>query len=274
MWRSEYLRFGGAAEANGVAIHETIAFLEGSRRGTNALTTARECGSSRQGEAFTFEPLGVNYCDFCFSQLMGGEYDRLTDGRERCVRCSASVVRTHDSFVETYTDTRTFFEMAFNTSISVAVRVRMVNAREIAKKTGETFYPTPGVDARVLGFATSTPQGYSLYLENGAPVLAVVTTIAHELTHIWQFSNWDENAILARYGKENRLIVAEGMATWAMIQYLICVGEVQHARRQEAYALLRDDEYGVGFRIFQDRYPLDWSGDIGHRSPFHQEFPL
>lgn len=274
MFRSDYLRFGGSEQARALAVEETIEFLARARPGRNSFTTARERAARQQTEPFRFEPLGVNYCDFCFAQLMGGEYDRLADGRERCVRCSVSVIRTNDEFVAVYSDTRSFFEMAFGTTINVAVRVRMVNAREIAKKTGESFYPTPGVDARVLGFASHGSQGYSLYLENGAPALAVITTMAHELTHIWQFINWNENTIATRYGQENRLVVSEGMATWAMIQYLICVGEVQHAQRQKAYALLRDDEYGAGFRLFCERYPLDWAGAIGHRSPFHQQFPL
>ena len=104
--------------------------------------------------------------------------------------------------------------------------------------------------------------------------MAAVTTMAHELTHIWQFSNWDLDAIAHRYGKANLLAVSEGMATWAMVQYLLFVRDFDFARRQEAYAMARDDEYGIGFRIFSERYPLRVDGDIDEDTPFQGPFPL
>lgn len=150
----------------------------------------------------------------------------------------------------------------------------MVNARFIARHTGETFVPMAGVTPRVLGFAERGRGGYSLYIENGSPALAAVTTIAHELCHIWQYENWDEQQILQRYGSQHHLEVSEGMATWAMIQYLYGIREFERADREEAYARARDDEYGVGFRLFCERYPLERRGDVGLDTPFRQRFPL
>ena len=133
---------------------------------------------------------------------MGGEFDRLRDGRERCVRCARTVVATSAEFADVFTDTRRNLETAFGITTNVGISVHMVNAREIARRTGEVFQPTTGVDARALGFATGSNGGYSLFIENGAPKLAAITTIAHELTHIWQYLNWDQKEVLARYGHE------------------------------------------------------------------------
>lgn len=114
----------------------------------------------------------------------------------------------------------------------------------------------------------------ALYIENGAPRMAAVTTIAHELTHVWQDMNWKHNDIETRYGTQNVLPVSEGMAVWAQIQYLLYVREFSYAQRQLAYALIRDDEYGLGFRIFLQRYPLSDDGQPGRDSPFLKPLPL
>lgn len=272
--RSDFLEFGGIAQAGALDTTGTLSFLQRAGFARGPLARARE-GIELEGQTpFEFEPIGANYCDFCFARLMGGEYDRLEDGRERCVRCSRTVIRTREEFVELFTTTRRLLELAFEATIDVAMQVQMVNAREIARSTGESFAPTPGVDARVLGFATRSDEGYSLHIENGAPALAAMTTIAHELTHIWQFSNWDHAMIDRRYGPGRRLIVTEGMATWAQVQYLLCIKEFEYAQRQEAYALQRDDEYGVGFRMFSERYGLSDTGVVGRSTPFRSTHPL
>lgn len=272
--RSDYLRFGGEPQAGMLDVAGSLDFLQRAGFGEGALARARQRVVNDEREAFEFEPLGVNYCDFCFARLMGGEYDRLDDGRERCVRCSRTVVRTREEFAELFTTTRRLLELAFEVTIDVVMQVHMTNAREIARRTGESFVATPGVDARVLGFASRSDEGYTLHIENGAPMLAAMTTIAHELTHIWQFSHWEHGLIDQRYGAERRLIIAEGMATWAQVQYLLSIKEYEYGRRQEAYARQRDDEYGVGFRLFCERYPLNDAGMVGRSTPFTSEYPL
>lgn len=272
--RSKYLTYGGAKEGHSIALTTTLDFLRQSGFGGGALEQARRGLSEEQRTPFTFEPIGVNYCDFCFSRLMGGEFDRLDDGRERCMRCSRTVVRTRDEFVDLFTTTRRLLELAFDINIEVSMQVHMVNAREIARRTGETFEPTPGVDARVLGFAARSDAGYSLHIENGAPALAAVSTIAHELTHIWQFSQWHPDMIKTRYGEDKQLLIAEGMASWAQIQYLLCIKEFEFADRQEAYTEQRTDEYGTGFRLFRDHFPLSRGGVTGKQTPFQREHPL
>ena len=271
---SEYLQYCGAREAAAIDVPGTLEYLRNRGLSDGYLQQAREAVEAFKHREFTFEPLNANYCDFCFAKLMGGEFDRLKDGRERCVRCTRTVLRTGDEFQELFAAVKRNVEKTFAIAINVPMVVRMVNAKEVARRSGERFEETPGVDARVLGFADKTRNGYSLYIENGSPKLAATATIAHEITHIWQFLNWDVRAIESRYGQRHRLAVYEGMATWAQVQYLLFIREFEDAERHEAYARQRTDEYGVGFRVFADRYPLTRSGQIDADTPFRHPFPL
>ena len=272
--RSNYLSFGGSASATRLDALGTLKFLQSAGFGDGTLAQARKGIDEQVSDGIDFTALGANYCDFCFTHLMGGEYDVLDDGRERCPRCSRSVVRTHAEFVELFTATRRSMEFAFEISINVPMRVQMVNAREIARKTGEYFEPTPGVDARVVGFASRDDAGYTINIENGTPALSAITTIVHELTHIWQFSMWQPGMLEARYGDNRALLITEGMATWAQVQYLLSIQEFEAARRQESYAQARTDEYGAGFRLFTEHYPLKKAGVVGMNTPFRSSHPL
>jgi len=271
---SEYLTYGGAPVAEALAITQTRDYLRRHGFSRGYLERAREAIDEHSKRTFTFEPMNANYCDFCYAKLMGGEFDRLEDGRERCLRCTRTVLRTGDEFETILGEVKRNLETAFGITINTPLTARMVNANAIAARSGETFQPTPGVDARVLGFAEQSRAGYSLYIENGSPKLAAVATIAHELTHIWQYLNWDVREIERRYGARNRLAVYEGMSMWVQVQYLLFIKEFNDAERQQAYALQRTDEYGIGFRLFARRYPLAQDGDIGGDTPFRHPFPL
>lgn len=271
--RSDYMQFGGTAQQNGIDEAATLDYLTEVGFTNSGLARART-SKTVDDRGFTFEKIGANYCDFCFSPLMGGEFDRLADGRERCIRCTHMVVHNREEFVEIFTDTKRQMELAFEIDMNVSMDVHMVNAREIARRTGERFQPTPGFDGRVLGFATKSDAGYELNVENGAPALALVSTTAHELTHIWQYLNWDSDAIKRVYGAENELIIYEGMASWAQIQYLFAIKEFEYAEREEAYVEQRTDEYGIGFLLYRERYPLRRNGVYGAETPFHSKWPL
>ncbi|WP_396657964.1 hypothetical protein [Microbacterium sp.] len=274
MNKRDYLAFGGSPAAAAVDIAGSIEYLKANGFGNGYLERARGAVDAHRTRAFEFEPLNANYCDFCFAKLMGGEFDRLADGRERCMRCTRSVLRTGEDFELMFAEVKRNFEAAFQISINAALMVRMVNAKEIARRSRETFQPTPGVDARALGFAEQHAQGYSLFIENGSPRLAAISTTAHELAHIWQYLNWNVGRIEQRYGAHHRLAVYEGMAAWAQVQYLLHIQEFDGADRQESYVLQRTDEYGVGFRMFIERYPLSRDGDVDIDTPFRHPHPL
>lgn len=221
--------------------------------------------------AYDPDKLGAHFCDFCGVEIAGGEYDVLKDGRERCSHCSSTALRTGEEFKDVYKMVLRNMEIFYGIKINAAIKVRMTDARTIAKHFGEDFVPTPGVDGRVLGFAQKDASGYSLYIENGSPRLAAMATIAHELTHIWQYQNWDDKKIIEAYGAQNRLEVYEGMAKWAEIQYLLYLNETAYGKREQVRTMMRKDEYGRGFIQYMKKYSLSYQQEK-KRTPF-QEFP-
>lgn len=98
-----------------------------------------------------------------------------------------------------------------------------------------------------------------------------MATFAHELTHIWQYIHWDNNKNLRKCPKGNRLLIYEGMAKWAEIQYLYLVGETNVAKREEYVTRNRQDDYGIGFCLYEDYYPLSREAMTCEETPFTTE---
>jgi len=272
--RSNYLEFGGLPEAGAISVEGTRAYLESLGYGNGELAQSREAIAAKTDTRFSLEDFEGRHCDFCFGPIIGSDFDHLKDGRDRCSRCSRTVLSTHDQFVDEYEQVRRNMEAGFEIRLDAPKRVLMVNAREIQRKTRESFTPTSGVDPRVLGFVEKTSSGQELWIENGSPRMSAVNTMAHELTHIWQNSNWNAGEIKKRYGKKNLLTVYEGMATWVQIQYLLLTRESDFAEWQHRYAVSREDAYGIGYQIYLEKYPLSFDGNIDKDSPFKQEIPL
>lgn len=272
--RSNYLRFGDLTESGALDLLATKDYLGKLGYGNGELAQSRAAIETHEEDQFALADFDGRRCDFCFAPIIGSDFDRLKDGRERCSRCTRTVLSTHEQFVDEYEQVRRNMEAAFEIRLAAPKQVHMANAKEIQRNTNERFVPTPGVDPRVLGFVKISPAGQELWIENGSPRMSAVTTMAHELTHVWQNANWEEAKIKKQYGKKNVLIVYEGMATWAQIQYLLYTREDDFAEWQHTYAMSRPDEYGVGYKIFLERYPLSFDGDVDHDSPFKHQMPL
>jgi hypothetical protein len=258
-------------------IRDTLQFLLLHFYDKNALEQARlnsDVAALIKAENDYFGKPDAHFCDFCAMELSGGEYDVLADGRERCTQCANSALKTVEQFTRLYESALRNMETFFGIRINVAIKVRMADAKKIAKLCGERFIPTPGFDGRVLAFAKKDSDGYTIYVENGAPKIAAVANIVHELTHIWQYINWNGVKISSHYGKENKLLVYEGMAKWTEIQYLFFLNEVSYAKRQEIYTKGRSDVYGRGFVKYAAQYPLVYGPGYRKASPFNKEWPL
>ncbi len=243
----------------------------------NELEQARKGKSAAELIEKTFVPgkVGSHYCDFCGTELLGTEYEVLADGRERCIACGKTALRTAEEFTQLYAEVRKNMEVFYGAKITVPVRVEMVNAKKLHKRLGKTFVPTGNSDGRVLGVAIKDRKGYSILLENGSPRMQSAMTIAHELTHIWQYLNWNRRTIIANYGKTQELEVYEGMAKWSEIQYAYLINEPSAAKREEIITRMRDDEYGRGFRKYMAKYPLTEKTYLEKQTPFmDKERPL
>jgi len=274
MRRSDFLQFGGLTASDKIEQQQTYDYLVSLGFGNGELHQAREAILNEQDTDQLDMPGAGKACDFCFTRLMGGEYEKLRDGRERCIRCSRTKLATEEQFVYEYERVVRNMELIFGISIPPVREVQMVNAKQIAKNTNEEFSPTSGVDARVLGYATNSAKGSSLFIENGSPRMAAISTMAHELTHIWQYSAWEISDIEKHYGKKYVSLIYEGMAMWTQIQYLIAIKEFDFARDLMKETIHRQDIYGIGFNTYASQYSLQMDGEVGFDSPFHSDKPL
>lgn len=236
----------------------------------SALTQARKGKDVAEMVERSFVPnqAGSHYCDFCGSLLSGLDYDILADGRERCAACGRTAVKDLEEFVALHDAVLRNMKVFFGIRINAPVHIQMVNSKRLHKMLGQTFIPTGNADGRILGVAIKDRKGYTILIENGAPRLQSTMTMVHEMTHIWQYLNWNAKGIQATYGSEKNLAVYEGMAKWVEIQYAYLLGETATAKREEIITRSRNDEYGQGFRMYLEQYPLTIGGANTGASPF------
>jgi len=271
-----YLRYGSDEVAKNLELAGVQELLTDLGYGNSSLTQARKGKDVAQMVERTFVPnrAGSHYCDFCGCELTGMDYEVLGDGRERCTSCGKASVKSLEEFVALHDSVLRNMQVFFGVKITAPVHVQMVNSKKLHKKLGKSFVPTGNADGRVLGVAIKDGSGYSILVENGAPKLQSVMTMVHEMTHIWQYLNWDMKAIKDTYG-EDELEVYEGMSKWVEIQYAYLLGETETAKRQEIITRNRDDAYGKGFVKYMNKYPLTVGSRNGKATPFdHVKKPL
>lgn len=274
--RECFLKFGFEEIDSRIQLDELYRYLRVRGWCGSALTLARK----REVFAKTFMDLdSVDQCDFCGIPLSGVSYDRLNDGRVRCNDCSSSAISNVNDFRELFYQSLGMMEDFYGIRYRVPISVKMTDARTVAKGVGMVFKPSTQMAARVLGYARRRRGKFSIVIENGSPRLATIDTMVHELTHIWQYLNWDDGAVNSLYGMSQRActafandIVYEGMAVWSSIQYLYQIGESYYAAQQEAIADERPDAYGIGFRLYKEQYPLVKDSSLLKYSPF-MSFP-
>ncbi len=266
-----YLKFGFKEIDNRIQTEELRKYLRVHGFSNNALTKARK------RDVFKYTELDLkaeNRCDFCSTPLTGVSYEKLNDGRVRCNDCSSTAITTEEEFKELFQGIFEMMKNTFGIDFKVPISVRMADANTVAKGAGSIFRPSNDVALRVLGYAKKDKGKYSVIIENGSPRLATIDTMVHELTHIWQYLNWKDAEIIELYGENNRLLVYEGMAMWAAVQYLYQSGETYYASLQEFLAADRDDVYGAGFRFYREKYPFVKDFSVLKYSPFTTFPPL
>lgn len=273
-----YLKYGFDEIDSRIQVDELFRYLRVHGWSNNALTRARKRDTLVRT---TLDAKAVNHCDFCGVPLSGVSYEKLNDGRVRCNDCTSSAITTAEEFQELFHLCLSMMENFYDIRFRVPMRVKMTDAKTVARGFGRVFVPTTGVTPRVLGYAQRKNGSYSILIENGSPRLASIDTIVHEMTHIWQYTNWNDHEINSIYGMPEKPctgrandIVYEGMAMWASIQYLYLIGETYFAAQQEADAESRADAYGLGFRLYRERYPFVKDSGMVKYSPFDYFPPL
>ncbi|MBE6941569.1 MAG: hypothetical protein E7455_04755 [Ruminococcaceae bacterium] len=215
------------------------------------------------------------YCSYCGTEIAGVEFYRLPDGRMRCTTCSSTVVKDKAEVEALCKRVIENMDNFFGATIDVPVSIEVLDERKLKKKVGVPLGTRDSQSMLILGVAINKKKKYSIILENGAPRISLLATFAHELTHIWQYTHWDNNPRLAQCDKNKRLLIYEGMAKWVEIQYLYLVGETNVAKREEYITRNRQDEYGVGFCMYEDKYPLSREAMSCDDTPFTLDrYPL
>ena len=267
-----YLKFGFEEIDGRIDLEGVRRYLNTRGFGKGDLTKARK----REMFADTILDLqSENRCDFCGIPISGVSYERINDGRIRCNDCSATAINTVEEFRKIFSHILTTMQSFYGIEYKVPIGVKMTDAREVGRGAGMIFKPSKEYAARVLGYAQHYRGNYRLLVENGSPRLAMIDTMVHEMTHIWQYINWNDSQIKQIYGEgTNRDIVYEGMAMWSAIQYLYMIGETSYAMKQELIAERREDVYGIGFRFFREKYPFVKDSAIITVSPFTVFPPL
>lgn len=267
-----YLKFGFDEIDAKFVIEDVRAYLTARGWRNNALTKARK---REEADASLLDIEAENQCDFCGLPLSCVSYEQLEDGRIRCNDCSSTAINSVKAFTSLFHQTLALTENLFDIRFRAAIKVNTCDARKLAKHVGMVFVPSKGVATRAVGYAQRQGNKFTLHIENGSPRLMTIMTIAHELTHIWQYLNWDDKKIVEKYGNDkNRLIVYEGMASWIEIQVMYAIGETTFARQQELLLEKREDEYGIGYRLYREKYGIYKGGEIPVYSPFHLFPPL
>lgn len=264
-----YLRYCDGKRTTALDLDGTKSFLQTIGFDGGELRQAREGkGQSEFWKNSDKNKKNQMYCSYCGVEIAGVEYYRLPDGRLRCTTCSRSIVNDKEEIQTMCKHVLANMDNFFGATIDVPVSIVVTDERKLKKKIGVPLDTKDSQSMLILGVAINQKNKYSILLENGAPRISLIATFAHELTHIWQYTHWDNNKNLKKCPKGNRLLVYEGMAKWAEIQYLYLIGETDIAKREEYITRNRQDEYGIGFCLYEDYYPLSRETMTCEETPF------
>ena len=271
-----YLKYREGKRSTPLDLEGTRAFLQEIGFDGGELRQAREGKNCAEGYRNADKNKNNQmYCSYCGTEIAGVEFFRLPDGRMRCTTCSNTVVKTKAEVEELCQRVITNMDNFFGATIDVPVSIEVTEHRRLKKKVGVPLGTKDSQSLLILGVAINKKQKYSIILENGAPRISLIATFAHELTHIWQYTHWDNKKNFKKCPKSKRLLIYEGMAKWAEIQYLYLIGETNVAKREEYITRNRQDEYGIGFCLYEDQYPLSREAMSCEDTPFTPErYPL
>lgn len=264
-----YLQYCGGNRTTPIDLDGTKTFLQQLGFDGGELRQARE--GKNQAEVFRNADRNRKNqmsCSYCGTEVAGVEYYRMPDGRIRCTTCSRSIVSNREEIQAMCKRVISNMEQFFGATIDVPIDVEVVEERKLKRKIGVSLGTRDDQSVLILGVAINKKKKYNILIENGAPKISIIATFAHELTHIWQYMHWDSVKQFKKCPKKNRLLIYEGMAKWAEIQYLYLIGEVTVAKREEYITRNRQDEYGIGFCLYEEYYPLTREAMTCSETPF------
>lgn len=235
----------------------------------NGISSAGENTPSTHTQDRT-DSLTNHHCDFCGIKIDGAQADQL-DGLMRCLDCGRNAVDRIENANQLSQTVKSTLETEFGIHFKKAIEINFVSPQEIAAQQGEDFIPTSDFDRRsvglaVGGFSVDSRESQKIFIERGHSQVETAMTIAHELTHIWQFEQLDYQ----RLEEEHGMSLIEGHASWAEIACAQLMARSMERsdetdwltgiERRKTDLLMRDDAYGIGYRMLIEHGVDDRNG--------------
>jgi len=194
----------------------------------------------------------IGTCDFCRTKMRNSEMQRLNDGRMRCPECAKDAVDTNEQFKALCEKVKEAFLTHLNLDFNkIAYKAKLVSAVELHKVGDYNFSITNGYDIRKLIGLARDRNVDEFYIEDGYKSDETFGTIAHEMTHIWEYNDAD----FKKMRKTNEDLV-EGLAVWTDLYLTEKYGATKMEDRMDGW-INREDEYGRGLRFIMENCPDD-----------------
>jgi hypothetical protein len=190
-------------------------------------------------------------CDFCKTELKKSELRVLNDGRMRCASCSSGAIDTLPQFMELYKHALELYKNHLGIDFAqYPHEYHFVSATELHKKGDYPFSITDMYDIReAIGIAFDRTKDFVI-IEDGYKAEPTLSTIIHELAHIWQFQTPAYSK-----AKTDRIEYCEGMTVWAEYYLMKQDGKTDFAESYLSMRLRQSDKYGDGIRFVMETCP-------------------
>ena len=258
--KGRYLHFGMDS-----SIPSTFAADELRNLLKNALDVKNTTIKSNESiESFDNKDYPIYDCSFCGCRSRFAW--KLYDGRLMCGSCHNQVKSQADEISTAFEEILSNIETAYDIDIDKDINICFQSKDAIERVAGKM------ASGRVVGFYKHYPKK-QLWIERKGPTVAMQSTMAHELTHAWQYAKLDSDwkKLDEQLGKKNlskkKTILLEGHAVFVQIDLMEKRGETRFAAWQKSEYESRDDEYGKGYRFFND-YFISKNADGGPYTPF------
>lgn len=267
-FREAYIHYGQSDLPKRIVPLETRNFLVANGYGNNPLKQARKnkISANRIKEVFKPYDSQTRKCDFCSEDIMGNDFVLTVDGRTKCTNCDRSSLIEEKDYRLMLEDAKRNMENFFGISINGDIRIEVIDKSTLLKKAGKQLIPSNTKDHKINSLVLWQKNHFLLYFEKDYPRTQALIETVYQLTHIWQYLNWNKKEIKKSYGKlVNELY--DGMALWSTVQYFFMVSDKEMAVKQDILMSGENSERSTGYKRFKTAYLIK-NQSILKDSPF------
>lgn len=198
------------------------------------------------GNTFHAEHNGISsQCDYCatfFTNSGERRGFRYEDGRKICNRCKKNAVSDNEAMKNIALEViRHLRNLDFHVTLS-STELVLVNSdkmHDMDRTAGHNRLGLTDYQASRDSWGRTIEQEITIYMLSGMPRILAISTLAHELMHVWQITNGQI---------DSDPIINEGSCNYASLLVLQNYEGIE--AEQQIQNLLTDDSpvYGVGLR--------------------------